>query len=198
MLTEKFKNFSIILASQSPRRQSLLEGLDIPFIVRTRPDIDESFPDSMENTKVAQYLAGLKFNEYLNDLKTNEFMITADTTVCIDSEILNKPKDRSDAIRMLQRLSGNKHTVVTGVCIGTLKKRITFTSESEVYFKTLSDEEIIYYVDKYKPFDKAGAYGVQEWIGYVAITRIEGSYFNVMGLPIQKLYEELLNFDLEN
>lgn len=197
MLQEKFKNHIVVLASQSPRRQALLKEINLDFIIRTKPDIDEVFPADLQNTLVAPYLSKLKFNEYKKDLKHNEFLITADTTVCIQNEIINKPKDKADAIAMLGKLSDNMHTVVTGVTMGTLEKNITFISETNVYFRKLEDAEILFYIDTYKPFDKAGAYGIQEWIGYVAITKINGSYFNVMGLPVQKLYDELLHFELK-
>ncbi|MBK8805956.1 MAG: septum formation protein Maf [Bacteroidales bacterium] len=196
MLQTKFLNQKIILASQSPRRQSLLKELLIDFEVRVKDNLEEIYPLELKNIEIAPYLSELKFNAFVSELVENEFLITSDTTVCIENDVLNKPLDRADAIEILKRLSGKKHTVVTGVTIGNNKNRTTFSSFTDVYFRELFIDEICFYIDNYKPFDKAGAYGIQEWIGYVAIERIDGSFYNVMGLPVQKLHEELLKFEL--
>jgi septum formation protein len=194
MILENLKNKQIILASKSPRRQELMHGIGLNFTVHVKEDIDEDFDLKMPSAQVATFLALKKANSYLNEIKENVILITADTIVCTEDEILNKPSDRQDAIRMLQHLSGKQHKVITGVCIKSTDREITFSSESIVYFKVLELPEIEYYVDQYNPYDKAGAYGIQEWIGYIGITRIEGSYFNVMGFPIQRVFEELKKF----
>jgi septum formation protein len=157
-------------------------------------EVDESFPDDMKSTEVAEYLAVLKAEPFRHDFTSDGLLITADTIVLIDGKILGKPVDYEHAFEMLQLLSGKKHVVITGVCITSKSRQTTFSDHTDVYFKTLTDVEIDYYLTHYHPYDKAGSYGVQEWIGYIAIERIEGSYFNVMGLPIQRLYEELLKF----
>lgn len=194
MLKKRFEGKNIILASQSPRRQNLLKELEIEFEIRTKDDIDESFPENMPDNEVAEYLANKKADAFITELKPDDILITADTIVILNGKVINKPEDKQDAIRMLNELSGNVHKVITGVCISTVDKRKSFSAHTDVYFRKLTDEEILHYIDKYKPYDKAGAYGIQEWIGYIAIKRIEGSYFNVMGLPIQKLYDELMLF----
>lgn len=211
------KNFRIILASNSPRRKELLAGLDIPFEVKVIQGIDESFPESLPAYDTAQYIAVKKAQAYrpLLDSAINHqqpsdgnpelLILTADTVVIAPSSeeqndqegkgiILGKPKDAADASRMLEMLSGKTHHVVTGVCITSLEKQRQFSVVTEVTFKKLSKEEIDYYVGLYKPFDKAGAYGIQEWIGYIGCTSLKGSYFNVMGLPVQRIYEELKKF----
>lgn len=211
------KNFRIILASNSPRRKELLAGLDIPFEVKVIQGIDESFPESLPAYDTAQYIAVKKAQAYrpLLDSSINHqqpsdrnpelLILTADTVVIAPSSeeqndqegkgiILGKPKDAADASRMLEMLSGKTHHVVTGVCITSLEKQRQFSVVTEVTFKKLSKEEIDYYVGHYKPFDKAGAYGIQEWIGYIGCTSLKGSYFNVMGLPVQRIYEELKKF----
>jgi septum formation protein len=188
-----FDRYQIILASQSPRRQSMLKEIVPQFTIEVR-DTKEDYPDELTRHEIAVYLAKLKSTAFNGDLNDNQLVITADTIVWINNQVLGKPTDRNDAIRILKMLSGNMHVVYTGVCLKTKTKEKTFWAESEVYFRHLNDEEITFYVDTYKPFDKAGAYGVQEWIGYVGIERINGSYFNVMGLPMQKLYEELKDF----
>ena len=194
MLKKLLYNYRLILASNSPRRQQLLKGLDLDFDVITYPDIDESFPDDLEAEKIAAFLSEQKAKSYHKLLDKNTLVITADTIVWFEGKVLNKPANRDEAIHMLKLLSGQKHTVYTGVTISSLDEQKTFSSETQVWFKKLKDKDIEYYVDQYKPYDKAGAYGAQEWIGYVAIQRIEGSYFNVMGLPVQQLYSELENF----
>jgi septum formation protein len=192
MLHEKIKNFKVILASKSPRRQALLKGLDIDFTVMTK-EVDENFPEGLDQNEIALYLADKKSEAFLPELKDDRtILITADTIVWLEGHVLNKPEDRADARRMLKKLSGNTHEVVTGVCIRTKDRKIHFHANSFVHFKELSDYEIEYYLEHYKPYDKAGSYGVQEWIGYIGITHIEGSYFNVMGLPIQRVYEALV------
>ncbi len=194
VLLEKYKNHRIILASQSPRRKELIAGLNLPFEVIVR-EVDESFSASMAAEEVPVHLAKLKATAFReNGFDANSLVITADTVVIIDGEVLGKPNDYQHAFRMLRKLSGRKHRVITGVCLSSCEKQTTFSSATNVYFKELTDNEIDYYLTHYKPFDKAGSYGVQEWIGYIAIERIEGSYFNVMGLPVQRLYEELLLF----
>jgi septum formation protein len=190
---EQFSKFNIILASQSPRRQQLLSDIGIKFSVKAL-DVDESFPEGLSKEEIPVYLAELKAKAFLCELKENDLVITADTIVWLDGEVLGKPGDRAEAIKMLQKLSNHEHQVVTGVCLSSKAKQKSFFTVSNVTFKELTDDEIEYYVDNYKPYDKAGAYGIQEWIGYIGITHIEGSFFNVMGLPIQKLYSELLKF----
>lgn len=186
--------YKIILASNSPRRQELLRGLGVAFEIRVKP-VDESYPQHLSLHEVALFLCEKKamaFSE--SELGNDELLITADTIVCLENEILNKPSDRSHAIEMLNKLSGKNHSVITGVCLRSKNKIHSFYESTEVYFKNLSLEEIGFYVDKFMPYDKAGAYGIQEWIGIAGIERIDGSYFNVVGLPTARLYEELQNF----
>jgi septum formation protein len=192
-LANHLSKYTITLGSQSPRRKELFAGLNIPFNVEVK-EIDEQYPANMPAVEVPEFLARLKAVPFKHDLTPNGLLITADTIVLIDSQVLGKPLDYEHAYEMLQLLSGKKHVVITGVCISSQDKEITFSDYSNVFFKTLTTEEIDYYLTHYQPYDKAGSYGVQEWIGYVAIEKIEGSYFNVMGLPIQRLYEELLKF----
>lgn len=186
--------YNIILASNSPRRKELLSGLNIPYEVKTLPNIDESYPDNLIGKDIAIYIAKEKANAYLDQLDGNTLLITADTIVLLDGKVYGKPSDDTDAKQMLRDLSGKTHQVITGVCITTKDKQVSFGVSSEVRFAKLEDDEIEYYVSNYKPFDKAGAYGVQEWIGYIAVEYISGSYFNIMGLPIQRLYRELKKF----
>ena len=186
--------YNIILASNSPRRKELLSGLNIPYEIKTLPDIDESYPDSLAGEDIAIYIAKEKANAYLDQLDDKTLLITADTIVLLDGKVYGKPSDETDAKQMLRDLSGKTHQVITGVCITTKDKQVSFGVSSEVRFSKLDDDEIEYYVSNYKPSDKAGAYGVQEWIGYVAVEYISGSYFNIMGLPIQRLYRELKKF----
>ncbi|MBI5217557.1 MAG: septum formation protein Maf [Bacteroidia bacterium] len=190
---KNLEKYNIILASRSPRRQQLLKGLDIPFTVKTL-EIEEKFPEHLSKYEIPVYLAELKTKAFEKNMLENDLVITADTIVWLDGETLGKPQDYNDAVRILKKLSGEKHEVITGVCIKTKAKSVKFHALTDVYFKKLSDEEIGYYLDHYKPYDKAGAYGVQEWIGYIAVECVEGSYFNVMGLPIQRLYEHLKEF----
>lgn len=190
----KLTDYRIILASNSPRRKELLSGIDVEYEVRTLPDIDESFPEAMPHEEVAEFLACKKTEAYLTALKEGELLITADTIVLLDGVILGKPIDIDEAAEMLHTLAGKEHRVITGVCMSAIDKQHSFSDTAYVTFGTLSDEEINYYLSHYKPLDKAGAYGVQEWIGYVAVEKIEGSYFNVMGLPIHKVYRALKQF----
>ncbi len=190
MLLNKLAQYQVILASNSPRRKQLMEGAGIDFSVITNGDVDESYPADMPLNEVPVYLAKLKSHAF-RPLAGNEILITADTVVLCNKQLLGKPEDENDATRMLRMLSGNSHEVLTGVCIRTQNLLHTFATSSLVDFRPLSSEEILYYVEHYKPYDKAGAYGAQEWIGYIGIQRIEGSYFNVMGLPIQQLFVEL-------
>ena len=194
MLSELAKKYRIILASQSPRRQQLLKELGLDFEVMS-VDIDETYPASLKGKDIAIYLSELKAKAYdFKNLYKNCLIITADTIVWQNGQILPKPVDYNDAVRILQTLSGNVHEVITGVSLRTKNKLKSFHSITKVYFKNLTPEEIHHYIEHYKPYDKAGAYGIQEWIGYIGIEKIEGSYFNVVGLPVQRLYSELLNF----
>jgi len=188
---EHLKNYHIILASNSPRRRELLGGLGIPFEVRVLPDISESYPDTLAADETAEYIAVEKAAAYQTVMQPDDLVITADTVVISGDEVLGKPVDKADACRMLRLLSGRTHHVVTGVCLTTSRLQRSFSVKTDVTFKTLSDEEISYYVSTYQPMDKAGAYGIQEWIGYIGVTGLQGSYFNVMGLPVQRIYEEL-------
>ncbi len=193
-ILDNLKDYKILLASKSPRRQEILSDLGLSFDVRVKDDIEESYPKHLTGSKIATYLASHKADAYKNDLKDHELVITADTIVSLNGEILEKPKNESDAFAMLKKLSDAGHKVFTGVCLMSNKKKVTFVAVTDVHFKALSNEEIEYYIKNYKPFDKAGAYGIQEWIGYIGVDKIEGSYFNVMGLPVQRLYEELRIF----
>jgi septum formation protein len=187
-------NYKIVLASNSPRRRELLKGLDIDFEIRVIEGIDETHPDDIPLHEIPLYLANLKAGMYIDGMRDDELIITADTVVIIDDRILEKPANRMEAINMLKTLSGRKHSVITAVVLTSTEKRKVFSVESTIEFDMLSDDEIVYYVDKYHPFDKAGAYGIQEWIGYVGVRSIEGSFYNVMGLPVQRLYRELQKF----
>ena len=184
----------IILASNSPRRRELLAGLDLEFEVRVIKGINESYPNTLPPTEVAQYIAAKKADAYLTTITDNDLVITADTVVIVDDEILGKPHDEAEAKAMLRRISGRSHQVVTGVCLVTKNKRREFSVSTDVTFRNLTESEIDYYVSHYHPLDKAGAYGIQEWIGYVGVTALNGSYFNVMGLPVQRIYSELQHF----
>lgn len=184
-------NYHIILASNSPRRRELLSGLGLDYEVRTLPGIDESYPETLQGEEIPVYISSQKASAYLDELKENELLITADTIVWLDGRVLGKPLDEEEACQMLRALSGKTHQVITGVTLATTTFQKSFASVSQVTFATLSDEEIKYYISHYHPMDKAGSYGVQEWIGFIGVERIEGSYFNVMGLPVQRLYREL-------
>ena len=188
------ENYKIILASNSPRRKELLAGIDVDFEVRVIQDIDESYPADIPTKDIAEYISRKKAAVYQTRMADDELIITADTIVVLDSEVMGKPHDEADASRMLHELSGRTHQVITGVTLTTTTRQQSFSVETDVTFKTLSDEEINYYVQRYKPFDKAGAYGIQEWIGHIGVTGLQGSYFNVMGLPVQRIYEALRQF----
>nr|WP_320120553.1 Maf-like protein [uncultured Marinifilum sp.] len=192
-MLNNLKDYQLILASQSPRRHQMLKELGVSFEIKTK-EVEEIYPENMEPEKVPVYLAELKASAFKSDFKNNELVITADTIVCVDNCILGKPKDREDAVKMLKALSGRSHQVISGVCLMNREKKVSFATTTDVHFKVLSDKEINYYIDNFKPFDKAGAYGIQEWIGFIGIDGIEGSYFNVVGLPIQRLYQELSKF----
>lgn len=185
------EQYNIILGSGSPRRKELLAGLDLHFQVLVRKGVSEDYPDNLSPHEVAQYIAEEKMTAYTDLLIGNTLVITADTVVICDNDILGKPKDADDARRMLEMLSGKTHQVTTGVCIATAKQKTSFHVTTDVTFKNLTPEEISFYIKKYKPFDKAGAYGIQEWIGYIGVTALNGSYFNVMGLPVQRIYDIL-------
>lgn len=193
MLSEKLKNKQIILASSSPRRQELLKGMDIDFLIKLK-NVEENYPSNLKEEEITNFLANLKANAFENDLNENELLITADTIVWHNNKALEKPKNKQQAIEMLTNLSGTSHKVISSVCIKNTKHQKTFFDVTNVYFKNFTKNEIEYYVTNYKPFDKAGAYGIQEWLGFIGVTKIEGSYFNVMGLPIHKLYDELIKF----
>jgi septum formation protein len=194
MLNDKLKSYELILASGSPRRQHLLEEMGLQFKVLTKP-INEVYPNDLTPDEIAKYLSRLKAAAFdKKDFSDNTLIITADTVVTINGVILGKPANETEAIEILRHLSGKTHEVITGVSLRTVLKEHTFSVSTYVVFKQLSDDEINYYINMFKPYDKAGAYGIQEWIGHVAIEKIEGSYFNVMGLPTHQLYEELLKF----
>ena len=194
MVKQNRMDYHLILASNSPRRQELLKGLDWPFEVRVKAGIDETYPDDLSAEEVPLYLSKLKAEAYCAELQPEELLITADTIVVVGNKILGKPRNAADAKTMLALLSGRTHQVVTGVSLTTQHKQVAFKVVTDVTFKALSQTEINYYVDTYKPLDKAGAYGVQEWIGYIGVTALNGSYYNVMGLPVQRVYEELQRF----
>lgn len=185
------ENYKIILASGSPRRRELLSGLGLEFEVRLLPDIDESYAPSLHGEDIAKAISRKKSDAYRETLADNELVITADTIVLLNNQVLGKPADEAEAKMMLRQLSGQTHQVITGVTLLTKTFQHTFACTTQVTFALLADEEIDYYVQNYRPLDKAGSYGVQEWIGYIGVTNIQGSYFNVMGLPIQRLYTEL-------
>ena len=191
LLQDRLKNYRLILASASPRRRELLAACDLNFVLADKFECEECYPADLAADKVAEYLSQLKSEAYPHPLNEGDILLTADTVVIAEGEILGKPKDNADAERMLKMLSGATHKVVTGVTLRTAQRTLSFSAESLVSFRTLKEEEIAYYIEQYRPLDKAGAYGIQEWIGYVAIERIEGSFYNVMGLPVQRLYVEL-------
>ncbi|NDV59995.1 Maf-like protein [Bacteroides sp. 519] len=188
---QNFK-YKIILASGSPRRQELLSGLDIDFTVKVLPDLDESYPETLQGEDIPLYICRAKAEAYKAAINPGELVITADTIVWLDGNVLGKPTNEADAINMLKLLSNKTHLVITGVCLTTKEWQKSFTATTEVTFDKLTEEEIDYYVHKYRPMDKAGSYGVQEWIGYIGVNGLKGSYYNVMGLPIQRLYKELI------
>ena len=187
----------IILGSQSPRRRELLAGLGLPFEVRVIDGISEGYPDGLSPMEIARYIAAEKAQPYAVSLGVDDLLVCADTIVVVDETILGKPHDAAEAQRMLRLLSGRTHQVITGVCLITTKRQKRFAVATDVTFKQLADEEIDYYVSHFKPFDKAGAYGIQEWIGYIGVKDIRGSYFNVMGLPVQRIWEEIRMLSVE-
>ena len=193
-MLENLNGYKIFLASKSPRRRELLQMLRIPFKVVTINGIDESFPDDISPLQVPEFISRKKAKVYLERMQPKELVITADTMVICGDRIMGKPKNPEDAVEMLLCLSGKTHQVATGVTISTADRTVSFSSVTDVTFAPLSEEEIRFYVDNYQPFDKAGAYGIQEWIGAVAVSGINGSYYNVMGLPVQRLYVELTRF----
>lgn len=193
MYPERLQQFKFILASKSPRRQFLLRELGLPFELQTK-DVDESFPEHLRAEEIPLYLCRKKADAFEGHLDEKTIVITADTVVWINGHVLNKPADEEEARVMLRELSGNRHEVYTGVCLKSKHKEIAFATRTDVYFREITDGEIDYYVKTFSPLDKAGAYGAQEWIGYVGVERIEGSYFNVMGLPVREMYEELVKF----
>ena len=195
MRIDNLNNFKIILASRSPRRQQLLRELGLKFDVVIK-EYPETYPEGLSGEEIAIYVAHEKASSFKNEISDNEIVIAADTIVWCNNKVLGKPLDFEDAKRILNEISGNTHEVITGVSLFSLSKEITFTDSTKVTFETLSEEEIHFYIDKFKPYDKAGAYGIQEWIGLIACSHIDGSYFNVVGLPVQKLYKELQNFIL--
>ncbi len=190
----KITNYKVLLASNSPRREELLRGIDIDFEVKVLPDIDESYPDNIPSEEIAEFVAIKKAKPYAASLHEDELLLTADTIVLLEDTVLGKPANKKEAKQMLRQLSGKTHRVITGVCLTSTKKQTSFSATSDVEFGKLTDQEIEYYVERYSPMDKAGAYGVQEWIGYVAVKQINGSYYNIMGLPIQRVYRELIKF----
>ena len=191
-MNSQLSTFNIILGSQSPRRKELLAGLDIEFTTKVIPGLEETYPDTLQGEEIPIYLAEQKADAYT--LEENDLLITADTIVWLNGHVYGKPADEAEAREMLRSLSGKTHDVITGVCVRTNKKNVSFASTTKVRFAELTDAEIEHYVNKYRPMDKAGAYGIQEWIGYIGVEHIEGSYFNVMGLPIQRLYTVLKEF----
>ena len=192
-MLENLKEYNIVLASKSPRRRELLKELGLEFEINAL-SVDEDYPVDLPADQIARYLSEKKADAYLPTLSDKELIITADTVVICDDAVLGKPKDYADAMQMLMSLSGRCHQVVTGVTLLSAQKRVSFSVSTEVYFAEISEDEARYYVDHYSPFDKAGAYGIQEWIGYVAVHKIEGSFYNVMGLPLHQLYKELKAF----
>lgn len=191
MLKEKLKNYNIILASKSPRRQQFFKDLNIDFTIKLK-EVEELYPQQLKGIEITDYLANLKAKAY-KDLKDNDLLITSDTIVWLENKALGKPKNYHESFVMLKNLSGKKHEVITSISIKNKNFQKIINDITTVFFKKLSDKEINYYINNYKPFDKAGAYGIQEWIGFIAIDKIEGSYFNVVGLPVHKLYKELMN-----
>ena len=191
MLIEKIKNYNVLLATKSPRRQQLLKETGIDFQLVNDREIDESIPSNLDKFQIPVYLSEKKSDAYTDLLLDNTILITADTIVWFNGKVLGKPESKKDAVEILRYLSGNTHDVITGVAIRTKYLKKSFYSHSEVYFAELKEEEILFYIDNYNPYDKAGAYGIQEWIGYIGVEWIKGSFFNVMGLPVQQLYREL-------
>jgi septum formation protein len=193
-MLENIKKYRLVLASNSPRRKELLSGLDIEFEVKNLPDIKEDYPEMLKREEIPVYLARLKASAYRDLMESDTLLLTADTIVWLNGKVYGKPKGEADSKAILQALSGNMHEVITGVCLTSMKKQTSFHSVSKVKFAELDEPEIDYYIKHYRPYDKAGAYGVQEWIGYIGVEYLEGSFYNVMGLPVRRLYQELKNF----
>jgi septum formation protein len=193
MITDNLQNYRIILASRSPRRRQMLDELGLKFDVVVR-EYDEIYPEGLRGAEIATFIASEKAASFKEVIKANEIVIAADTIVWCNDKVLGKPVDRDDAARILREISGNTHEVITGVSLLSTTRTFTFSESTRVTFEPLSDEEIYFYIDEYAPFDKAGAYGIQEWIGIAACSHIDGSYFNVVGLPVQRLYKEIQNF----
>ncbi len=192
MLSKKLSKYRIILASNSPRRQELFANLDVSFTIKVK-EVNEVYPSFLKQTEITDYLANLKATAFKDELTENDLLITSDTIVWLNNKALGKPKNYNEAFNMLKELSNTNHKVITSICLSSKNFKNTFNDITVVSFKELLDEEIDYYINTYKPYDKAGAYGIQEWIGKIGVNKIEGSYFNVMGLPLHKLYKELLN-----
>ena len=193
-LLKGLEKYRILLGSQSPRRQYLLKELGVKFDVKLKHMAEEVYPENLQKEEIPLYLAKAKADSFDDELDDNTIVITADTIVWKEGQVLQKPKDQTEAYEILKSLSGTVHQVYTGVCLRALNKRTTFSSSTDVFFKKLTDSEILYYIDKFEPYDKAGSYGIQEWLGYIGVEKIDGSFFNVMGLPVQKLYVELMKF----
>lgn len=191
IMLDNLSKYHLILASNSPRRKQLLASLGLSFEQQVLPDLDETYPAHLQGGDIAEHIARAKAQAYLPTLQENDLLLTADTIVYNEGKVYGKPQNREEACAMLVELSGKTHHVYTGVCLATTQWQRSFATDTKVSFATLSQDEIAYYVDTFQPYDKAGAYGIQEWIGYVAVENIEGSYFNVMGLPIQRIYQEL-------
>ena len=190
----KITDYKVLLASNSPRREDLFRGLNIDFEIKVLPDIDESYPSDLPVEEVAEFIALKKANSYTSNLKDDELLITADTVVILNNIIYGKPTNKEEAKEMLCALSGKTHSVISGVCLASTEKQTSFSVGSDVEFSELTNEEIAYYIERYAPYDKAGSYGIQEWIGYIGVKHLSGSYFNIMGLPIQRLYSEMKSF----
>jgi septum formation protein len=193
IILPNLKQYKIVLCSNSPRRKELLKGLGLNFQTRIIDGIDESYDKSLPGEDIAKMISEKKAESYKATMSSDELIITADTIVYVDGEVLGKPQNKIDAARMLKMISGKCHDVITGVCLLTSNKCISFSVKTKVSFAQITDDEISFYIENYKPYDKAGAYGIQEWIGYIGVDSIQGSYFNVMGLPVQRLYSELKN-----
>ncbi len=193
MLNKKLENYNIILASGSPRRQQILKDLGLNFTVKSI-DVEEIYPKYLHGNEITSFLAELKTDAYEETLNENDILITADTVVRFNGRILGKPTDVQDAKKMLTELSNNEHEVITSICIRTSKETKIISDTTVVYFEKLNEEEIDFYIDNYAPFDKAGSYGIQEWLGYIAVKKIKGSFFNVMGFPVHKFYKEMMKF----
>jgi septum formation protein len=198
IMLENLSEYKIILASNSPRRKELLSGLDLEYEVKTLPDVEETYPESLWKEEIPIYLAQLKADAYKEKMESDTLLITADTIVWLNDKVYGKPANEADAKEMLRTLSGKTHEVITGVCITSREKQKAFYAVSQVKFASLEEEEINYYIEKYRPYDKAGAYGVQEWIGYIGVESLTGSFYNVMGLPVRMLYSYLKEWKMEN